>query len=95
MWQTWGEDTDARTDRLITAYLAESPVTAEALRGVDVYAAFMLARSATYFAWRLAHGITRGDPDPQANAQSLAEHWDELAQMLDGQRHVLPPQYRV
>jgi hypothetical protein len=55
----------------------------------------MLARGAKYFAWRLAHNVTLGDPDPNGNEQGLAEHRDELANILAGEQHVLPEAYRT
>jgi Ser/Thr protein kinase RdoA (MazF antagonist) len=94
VWQVGGGEADQRTHRLLAAYLAEAPIDANELRGIDVYAAMMLARGAKYFAWRLAHGVTLGDPDPNGNEQGLAEHRDELAKILAGEQHVLPAEYR-
>jgi Ser/Thr protein kinase RdoA (MazF antagonist) len=78
-----------RTHRVVEAYLAESPIKPEELRGVDMYAALMEARGAKYFAWRLAHGVTLGNDDPQGNEQSLSSHRRELERLLNGQLHLL------
>jgi Ser/Thr protein kinase RdoA (MazF antagonist) len=73
---------ESQLDLFYTAYLAESPVAAQEVAGVTAYAALHAAQIAKYFAWRLAHDVTRGESDPNGNTSGLAEMRTELEQLL-------------
>jgi Ser/Thr protein kinase RdoA (MazF antagonist) len=77
-----GGAAEVQIQQFYSAYLAESPVTAQEVAGVTAYTALHTAQIAKYFAWRLAHNVTRGDDDPDGNARSLAEIRTELEQLL-------------
>ena len=80
--RAFGGNWEAQRQQFYIAYLAESPVTAQEIAGVTAYAALHAAQIAKYFAWRLAHDVTRGESDPNGNAKSLAEMRTELELLL-------------
>jgi hypothetical protein len=52
------------------------------LDGLNYYKALLWARQAKYFAYRVAAGVTLGDPDPSKNAVRLAEARQALEHFL-------------
>lgn len=64
------------------AYVPGAPIGAAEVAGVSLYAAMMAAERAKYFAWRVAHDVTLGDPDPEGNQRSLVHARRELETWL-------------
>jgi hypothetical protein len=52
------------------------------LDGLNYYKALLWARQAKYFAYRVAAGVTLGDPGPSKNAVRLAEARQALEHFL-------------
>lgn len=67
---------------LWTSYLEQAPVRRAELDGLPYYEALMWARSAKYFAYRIQHGVSLGDPRRGANERSLARALAALHRLL-------------
>ena len=72
-----------RTDTLFNSYLTIAPVAPQELTGIACYIALLRARQAKYFAWRLAHNVTRGDSIMGGNARRLATARRQLEESLN------------
>jgi Ser/Thr protein kinase RdoA (MazF antagonist) len=75
----------AATDELIASYRAEAPITPEEMAGLDRYLTLLWARQARYFAWRLAHDVTQGEPDSAGREETLAAYRRALEQKWGAQ----------
>ncbi|GLV53214.1 hypothetical protein KDH_00690 [Dictyobacter sp. S3.2.2.5] len=73
----------AQTDCFLQSYLAEALIESQQLEGVKFYQALRHAQLAKFFAWRLAHQATLGNPDPMANELALKENRMTLAHLLE------------
>jgi Ser/Thr protein kinase RdoA (MazF antagonist) len=72
----------AATGELVASYAAEAPVTAEELVGLDDYLVLLWARQARFWAWRLVHKVTRGDPNSADGDRKLTGYRQKLEQHL-------------
>lgn len=71
------------TEALVASYAAEAPVTVAEIGGLDRYIALLWARQAKYFAWRLVHRVTRGEPESAVVEQTLSTYRWKLEDQLD------------
>ncbi len=69
-------------EEFLHAYLAAAPISHSELDRLNTYKALLWARQAKYFAYRVAAGVTLGDPDPSKNAVRLAEARQALEHSL-------------
>lgn len=69
-------------EEFLQAYLAEAPISASELAGLNYYKALVWARQAKYFAYRVAANVTLGSSNPDGNDQSLTEARQELERLL-------------
>lgn len=74
----------AARELFLRSYQAIAPLRPDELDGLRHYDALHWAQLARYFAWRLAHQVALGDPDPEGNARSLAEVREALERALAG-----------
>lgn len=72
-----------QTDCFLQGYLAEAPIEPQELEGLKFYQALHHAQLAKFFAWRLAHQTTLGNPDPLANELALKENRMALEHLLE------------
>lgn len=68
--------------QFLQAYLTSGLIQPGELAGLRQYAALHWAQIAKYFAWRLFHQITLGDPDPDANVRSVLDTRTALETLL-------------
>ncbi len=61
------------SEEFLHAYLGVAPISSDELEGLSYYTALLWARQAKFFAYRVAAGVTRGDPYPRGNIQRLLE----------------------
>ncbi|WP_201374615.1 phosphotransferase enzyme family protein [Ktedonobacter robiniae] len=73
----------AQTDYFLQSYLAKAPIEPQELEGLKYYQALRYAQLAKFFAWRLAHQATLGNPDPLANELALRENRMALEHLLE------------
>lgn len=78
-----GQQWQQQTDQFMQEYLREGPISLQEMVGAPYYLALHLAELAKFFAWRVAHNITQGDDEPDANQRSLVEIQQALEHTLE------------